>query len=96
MGMSGERMGRYINLPPVSDAQRAAANERGRLHRWRAPSAARVTHKTRGTVVVPHCSKFAAIMCAAEAWGCHWLEIMDAEVWAAKPGDKVATMPYLI
>lgn len=96
MGVSGERMGRYINLPPVSDAQRAITKERSRRHRWSAPGAARVTHPAHGTVVVPHQSKYAAILCAAEAWGCHWMEVMDAEVWAAKPGDQVATMPYLI
>lgn len=45
-------------------------------------------------VVVPHASNLAAIMNAAEVWGCDWAEILDAQVWAA-PGEKAVPMPTL-
>ena len=70
--------------------------ERSRLERWAAHGNARVIHPIRGTVVVPCRSKFAAILCAAEVWGCRWTEIDDAGVWLAEPGDQVAKMPYII
>lgn len=73
---------------------RAAAERRARIHRWQAPGRARVVHPARGSVVVPHSSNLAAILNAAEAWGCDWTEIRDAKVWAA-PGEKAVPMPTL-
>ena len=31
---------------------------------------------------------------AAEVWGCNWVEILDAQVWAAQ-GEQAAPMPTL-
>ena len=64
---------------------RAAAARRARIHRWSVPGRA---------VVVPHCSNLAAILNAAEVWGCNWVEILDAQVWAAQ-GEQAAPMPTL-
>ena len=75
---------------------RAAAKKRAREHRWSAQGRARVIHSVHGTVVVPHCSNLAAMMNAAEVWRCSLAEIMDAQVWAAEPGDVPARMPYII
>lgn len=94
--MSGEPMGRYLTPPPDHHRARAEAAERSRRARWSAKGAARVIHPTRGTVVVPCSSKFSALLCAAEVWGCSWTEIDDAGVWLAEPGDQVAKMPYII
>lgn len=74
----------------------ASAKKRARKQRWEAQGRARVVHPVYGTVVVPHASNLAAIMNAAEVWRCDWLEIMDAKVWAAKPDDEAAKMPYII
>lgn len=74
----------------------AAAKRRARKSRWSAPARARVVHPTRGAVVVPHSSNLAAIMNAAEVWGCDWAEITDAKVWQAEPGDVAVKMPYII
>ena len=74
----------------------ARAKKRERENRWNAPGKATVVHLAHGTVVVPHSSNLAAIMNAAEVWRCDWAEIMDAEVWAAEPGDVPAKMPYII
>lgn len=76
------------------EATRAAAAQRARIHRWRAPGRARVIHPDHGSIVVPHSSNLAAILNAAEVWGCDWVKILDAEVWAA-PGEKAASMPTL-
>lgn len=73
---------------------RAAAERRERVHRWQAPGRARVIHPAHGSVVVPHSSNLAALLYAAEVWGCDWTEIRDAEVWAA-PGEKTVPMPTL-
>ncbi len=93
--MCGERMGRGIDQAERFRVVKDAA-ERERAHRWEAPGRARVVHPAHGTVVVPHSSNLAAIMNAAEVWRCDWAEIMDAEVWAAEPGDIPAKMPYII
>lgn len=69
---------RYYQQTPV---ERQAAEERSRRERWRCEGLATVTHPDHGSVVVPHQSKLAAIMCAAEVWGCNWTEILDAEIW---------------
>lgn len=56
-------------------------------------SRACVTHPKYGSVVVPHSSNLAALMNAAEYWGCDWSEITDASVMVAKPGDGPAVKP---
>ncbi len=72
-----------------------AAIEREREQRWNAQGRARVVHPKYGAVVVPHYSNYAAVLNAAEHWGCDWVEIIhEAEVWLAKPEDgPAATMP---
>lgn len=78
--MRGERMERDIkSRREIWDN----ARERARALRWAATSASRVEHPRFGTVVVPHLSNLAALENAAEYWGCDWLEISDAKVWAA-------------
>lgn len=78
----GEREERYLD-----------ARQRARASRWNAIGRARVEHRKHGVVVVPHSSNLAAVMNAAEYWGCEWSEITDAEVWAAEPGDGPAVKP---
>lgn len=51
------------------------AIERERENRWNAKGRACVTHPKYGSVVVPHSSNLAALMNAAEYWGCDWSEI---------------------
>lgn len=75
---------------------RRAAENRARTHRWQAPGRSRVVHPAHGSVVVPHVSNFAAILNAAEVWGCDWVKILDAEVWAADPSEPAAKMPLHI
>lgn len=89
-------MERYLTPKGGRRRDCASAAERSRRERWRAKGAARVVHQTRGTVVVPCSSPFSALLCAAELWGCSWMEIRDAGVWRAEPGDRVETMPYII
>ena len=48
------------------------AIERERENRWNAKGRACVTHPKYGSVVVPHSSNLAALMNAAEYWGCDW------------------------
>ena len=73
-----------------------AATQREREQRWSAPCRARVVHPKYGCVVVPHCSNYAAVLNAAEYWGCDWAEIINAEVWWAGPEDGPAvTMPEI-
>lgn len=75
---------------------RVRALERSRRERWNAKGRARVVHPIRGTVVVPSASKFAAMLNAAEVWGCSWMDIRGAEVWLASPEEMVVTRPYII
>lgn len=70
MGGDRERMEWNLNRTDT----RAAAARRARIHRWSVPGRARVTHPAHGSVVVPHCSNLAAILNAAEVWGCNWVE----------------------
>lgn len=63
---------------------------RSREERWRVRGRARVVHPKYGAVVVPHRSNYAALLNAAEYWGCEWTDIRDAEVWAVPPGTAVA------
>lgn len=69
------------------------AIERERENRWNAKGRACVTHPKYGPVVVPHSSNLAALMNAAEYWGCDWSEITGASVMVAKPGDGPAVKP---
>lgn len=88
-------MGRKVD-PVKRSRDLAAAKGRARKSRWSAPARARVVHPARGTVVVPHSSNLAAVMNAAEVWGCDWAEITDAQVWTAELGDVPVKMPYII
>lgn len=93
--MGGGGRVKPFNFSAESQRQtRKAAEERARIHRWRVPGRSRVTHPAHGSVVVPHCSNLAAILNAAEVWGCNWVEILDAQVWAAQ-GEQAVPMPTL-
>ena len=95
VGVYGERMGRRVDGAERSRIL-AAAEERQRESRWAATGRSRVVHPVYGTVVVPHASNLAAVMCAAEVWRCDWAELSDAKVWRAGPGDVAVKMPYII
>lgn len=95
MGVYRERMERPVSGPAPYRARLSPA-ERSRLERWGVKTCARVIHPTRGTVVVPHRSNYAAILNAAEVWGCDWLEIRDAQVLRPEPGDTPVPMPHII
>ena len=73
-----------------------SVTERARRERWQARGCARVVSRKYGTVVVPHGSNFAALLNAAEVWGCDWTEIRDAEVWRADKEERPVPMPHLI
>ena len=73
-----------------------SVTERARRERWQASGCARVVSRKYGTVVVPHGSNFAALLNAAEVWGCDWTEIRDAEVWRADKEERPVPMPHLI
>ena len=67
---------------------------RAREERWRVRGRARVVHPKYGAVVVPHRSNYAALLNAAEYWGCDWLEIIDdVKVWAVGPDAVPVKMP---
>lgn len=73
-----------------------AAIQREREQRWSAPARAKIEHPKYGVVVVPHYSNFAAVLNAAEYWGCDWLEIINVRVWRAEPEDGPAVaMPEI-
>ena len=93
--MYRERMERPVRTGMEYRARRSPA-ERTRLERWQTPGLAKVVHPTRGTVVAPHRSNLAALMNAAEVWGCSWIEIRDAKVLAADPGAVPVPMPHII
>ncbi len=94
--MYRERMGRSVTggYGPASLPYDQIV-ERARRERWAAGGVARVTHPAHGSVVVPHRSNLAALMNAAEVWGCDWSEITGAEVRAA-PGETPVKMPIHI
>ena len=94
MGMYGERLGRGVTREAARKYE-TSATERARRERWRAGGCARVVSRKYGTVVVPHGSNFAALLNAAEVWGCDWTEIRDAEVWRAGAEDKPVPMPHI-
>lgn len=92
MGNHRKRMAWGVNRNPHYMTTEKLA-ERNRRERWSAKGRSRVTHPSHGSVVVPHGSNFAALLNAADVWGCDWLEIRGAKVWAAEPGETVAKMP---
>jgi hypothetical protein len=91
--MYRERMGRRIAQD--DENRHRIARQRSRRERWAAKGTARVEHPAHGSVVVPHRSNFSAVLNAAEVWGCDWIEIIDAKVWAA-PGETPVKSPRLI
>lgn len=60
-------------MNPYNDMTLAA--RRARESRWNAKTCARVVHPRFGEVIVPHTSNYAAMLNAAEYWGCDWLEM---------------------
>lgn len=85
----------FFRLPPEEQQRRRDAGlRRGRDYRWSAPTIARVVDPTHGTVIVPSRSKYAALLCAAETWGCKWTELEGAKVMCPQAGD-VAVKPRL-
>lgn len=84
---------RPFNFTDGPQQEGKSAAERARIHRWNVPGKSRVTHPAHGSVVVPHVSNLAAVINAAEVWGCDWAEITDAEVWAVDPSEPAAEMP---
>ena len=95
MGMYGERLGRGVTREAARKYE-TSVTERARRERWQASGCARVVSRKYGTVVVPHGSNFAALLNAAEVWGCDWTEIRDAEVWRADKEERPVSMPHLI
>lgn len=67
----------------------AGAMSRDRVSRWNARARAIVVHPERGAVIVPAGGGFAALKCAAEVWGCDWMEIRGATVRLAKENAPV-------
>ena len=94
MGMYGERLGRGVTREAARKYE-TSVTERARRERWQASGCARVVSRKYGTVVVPHGSNFAALLNAAEVWGCDWTEIRDAEVWRADKEERPVPMPHL-
>lgn len=88
--MYGERMERSMSQRPTQTY--AEMQARSRKQRWEAGGVARVVHPRFGAVVVPHSSNLSALMNAAEVWGCDWMDISDAKVWAA-PGETPVKPP---
>lgn len=74
MGMYGERLGRGVTREAARKYE-TSVTERARRERWQASGCARVVSRKYGTVVVPHGSNFAALLNAAEVWGCDWTEM---------------------
>ena len=75
-------------------AQSKIYARRARESRWKAKTCSRVVHPRFGEVIVPHTSNYAAMLNAAEYWGCDWLEIIDdVEVWAVGPDAVPVKMP---
>ncbi len=89
--MYRERMERRIT--PPGRFSNMSAKERDLRQRWSAKGRAKVTHPEHGSVVVPHSSNFAALLNAADVWGCDWLEIRDAKVWGVDRSTPTAPIP---
>ena len=95
MGMYGERLGRGVTREAARKYE-TSVTERARRERWQASGCARVVSRKYGTVVVPHGSNFAALLNAAEVWGCDWTEIRDAEVWRAGAEMRTEISPIFV
>lgn len=93
-GFTGRSTRRSGCVNPYKDMTLAA--RRARESRWKAKTCSRVVHPRFGEVIVPHTSNYAAMLNAAEYWGCDWLEIIDdVEVWAVGPDAVPVKMPRL-
>ena len=91
-GFTGRPTKRSGRVNPYKDMTLAA--RRARESRWNAKTCARVVHPRFGEVIVPHTSNYAAMLNAAEYWGCDWLEIIDdVKVWAVGPDAVPVKMP---
>ena len=91
-GFTGRPTRRSGCVNPYKDMTLAA--RRARESRWKAKTCSRVVHPRFGEVIVPHTSNYAAMLNAAEYWGCDWLEIIDdVEVWAVGPDAVPVKMP---
>jgi len=70
-------------------AQRIVLAQRARDLRWAAKCRVTLRHPDFGSIEVPHGSNFAALLCAAEAWGVDWMRIREGitfEPW--RPGEE--------
>ena len=91
-GFTGRPTRRSGCVNPYKDMTLAA--RRARESRWKAKTCSRVVHPRFGEVIVPHTSNYAAMLNAAEYWGCDWLGIIDdVEVWAVGPDAVPVKMP---
>lgn len=69
------------------------AEKLARNRRWTEPARARVTHPDYGEVIVPAGSNYSACLCAADVWGCEFVDIwQDARVTACDQSLQI-TMP---
>lgn len=84
----GWRWARGLEMNEEERRRKERAEKLARRNRWAFPGKVRVVHPKYGEVIVPGASKFAAILCAAEKWGCPWAEITDAKVWALEENAK--------
>lgn len=57
--------------------ERRLVKERASSLRWRHPVKVRVSHLGRKSVIVPHASKYAAILCACDLWGCRFADVSE-------------------
>lgn len=73
-----------------------AAELRERRARWAMPGRSRVTHPAHGSLIVPHGSNLAAILCAADIWHCDWCAILDAEVELCDQSLPLTKTPFTI
>jgi hypothetical protein len=62
------------------DQRREKAKARAKQIRWNFPQLAKVIHPDYGEVYVPCASPYSAILCAADLWGCDWMNVLNAEV----------------
>lgn len=97
MGMYGERLGRGVTREAARKYE-TSVTERARRERWQASGCARVVSRKYGTVVVPHGSNFAALLNAAEVWGCDWTISIHAlrEEGDSKNRDKISIFKQII
>lgn len=79
----------------AEEAQRSRIGEmRARDQRWLAGGKSKVVHPTLGSVVVPHISKYGALLCAAEFFGVPaWPFVREAECVNATDEDGPVRRP---